>query len=125
MTMIVVEPLRDKNILIITPHGSLERADFATIANGVELVLRSDGKLNGLMISIESFPGWNNFGALAAHLKFVSGHHRQIERIAVVTGSRLLRLIPAIAHYFVHPEIRSFDFGQRAAALSWLEAGRP
>lgn len=122
--MIIIEPLRDKNILIITPHGSLEKADFETIANELELALRSNGKLNGLMINIQSFPGWKNFEALAAHLKFVSGHHRRIERIAVVTSSRLLRIIPAVARLFVHPEIRLFDHKQRAPALSWLETGR-
>ena len=120
--MIVIEPLRDKNILIITPQGSLERADFEMIANEIEL--RSNGKLNGLMIIIESFPGWKNFEALAAHLKFVSGHHRRIERIAVVTSSRLLRIIPGVARLFVHPEIRPFDPKQRTPALSWLETGR-
>jgi hypothetical protein len=116
--MIVVEPPRDKSILIITPRGSLEKADFETI------VPRSNGKLNGLMINIESFPGWKNFEALAAHLRFVSGHHRRIERIAVVTGPRLFRIIPAIAGLFVHPEVRLFDLKQRAPALSSLEAGR-
>ncbi|MBX5226256.1 STAS/SEC14 domain-containing protein [Rhizobium sp. NLR9b] len=122
--MILVEPVRDKNILIITPQGPLEQADFERIATEVELCLDANGKLNGLMIIIESFPGWKSFEAMAAHLKFVSGHHRQIERLAVVTRSRFLRIIPAVARYFVHPEVRLFDIGQRAPALSWLETGR-
>lgn len=76
------------------------------------------------MLILQHFPGWKSFGAVAAHLKFVSNHHRQIERIAVVASSKLVRIVPALASYFVHPEIRAFDFQQQALALSWLETGR-
>ncbi len=124
MPVIVIQPVPDKNILIITPQGPLEEKNFETIAREVELAVSAHGKLDGLMIIIESFPGWKNFAAVAAHLKFVSSHHRQIERIAVVTSSKLLRNVPALARHFVHPEIRPFDFQQRELALSWLEAGR-
>ncbi|MBD9373061.1 STAS/SEC14 domain-containing protein [Rhizobium sp. ARZ01] len=124
MPVIVIKPVPDKNILIITPQGPLEQANFETIASEVELAVRSHGKLAGLMLIIERFPGWKSFGAVAAHLKFVSNHHRQIERIAVVTSSKLLRIVPGLARYFVHPEIRPFDFQQQALALAWLETGR-
>ena len=118
--MIFLEPLRDQNILVITPQGPLEQADFETIAKEVGSVMVSKGKVTGLMINIKSFPGWRNFSAFAAHLKFVAHHHREIERIAVVTNSRLLKIIPRLAGYFVHPEIRLFSFEQKEQALSWL-----
>ncbi|WP_203423346.1 STAS/SEC14 domain-containing protein [Sinorhizobium sp. BG8] len=123
--MIAIEPVRDENILIVTPQGPLEQANFETIAREVELAVRSHGELAGLMLVIENFPGWKSFGAVAAHLKFISSHHRQIERIAVLTSSKLLRIVPTLARYFVHPKIRTFDFQQRTMALSWLETGQP
>ena len=122
--MITLEPLRDKNILIITPQGRLEEADFRAIAKEVDSAIVSKGKVAGLMINVKSFPGWRNFTAFAAHLRFVANHHRAIERIAVVTNSRFLKIIPGIAGYFVHPEIRLFGFEQKEQALSWLETGR-
>jgi tRNA U38,U39,U40 pseudouridine synthase TruA len=122
--MILLEPLRNQNILVITPQGPLEKADFDTIAKEVDPVIASKGKVSGLMINMKSFPGWRNFAAFAAHLKFVADHHRGIERIAVVTNGRLLKIIPRIAGYFVHPEIRLFGLNQKEQALSWLETGR-
>ncbi|MDR6757869.1 hypothetical protein J2Y48_003166 [Mycoplana sp. BE70] len=110
--------------MTVIEHACLERTDLERIATELGLAVRSHGKLNGLMITIETFPGWKGFEALAAHLKFASNHHRLIERIAIVISNRLLRIIPAAARYFVHPEIRSFDFQQRAQVLSWLETGR-
>ena len=122
--MILLEPLRDKNILIITPQGPLEGADFRVIAKAVDPVVISKGKVTGLMIKVKSFPGWRNLTAFLAHLRFVAGYHRRIERIAVVTSSRILKVIPGIAGYLVHPEIRSFGLNQEEQALSWLETGR-
>jgi len=61
---------------------------------------------------------------LTAHLKFVADHHRQIERIAAVTDSGLLRIMPRIAGLFVHPEIKHFGFAEKDQALAWLETGR-
>jgi hypothetical protein len=122
--MILLEPLRDQDILVITPQGPLEQADFETIAKKVDPVIISKGKVTGLMINMKSFPGWRNYAAFAAHVKFVADHHRGIERIAVVTDSGLLKIIPRIAGYFVYPEIRVFGFKQEEQALSWLETGR-
>jgi hypothetical protein len=49
------------------------------------------------MIYTKSFPGWENFGAFVSHIKFVGGHHRKIERIAAVTDSGFLKVMPSIA----------------------------
>lgn len=122
--MILLEPQHDKNILIITPQGPLEQADFEKIAKEIDPVIASMGKVAGLMIHMRSFPGWRNYAAFAAHLKFVANHHRRIERIAVVTDSSLLKVLPRVAGYFVHPEIRHFGLDQEKQALSWLGTGQ-
>ena len=122
-TMISVDTVRDKKILLITPQGPLTRADFQTIANEFERAVASTGKLTGLLIKTRSFPGWETFEAITAHLKFIAAHHRSIERVAVVTESRFLRVIPRLARYFVHPTIRVFAFEETEKALGWLENG--
>ena len=58
------------------------------------------------MVDAPSFPGWASFGALIEHLKFVRGHHRNIDRVAAVTDSGFLSIAAKIADHFVHPEIR-------------------
>ena len=120
--MIHLERLSD--ILVITPRGALEKLDIETIAKEVDSVIASKGRVTGLMINIESFPGWRDFAAFSAHVKFVARNHRAIERIAVVTSSRFLKFVPRIAGIFVHPVIRPFGVKEREQAFAWLDTGR-
>jgi len=113
----------DKSILVVRPLGALEAGDFARVAKAVDPYLLANGKLVGLLIEAPSFPGWHDFAALVAHLKFVRDHQRNIERVAAVTDSSFLRIVPALAAHFAHPDIKIFGSGEVARALSWLQSG--
>jgi hypothetical protein len=121
--MLHFELLRDPDILVITPEGPLEKADFERLAKEIDPLIASKGKLTGVMIYTRAFPGWDSFGALVSHLKFVADHHRRIERIAAVTDSGFLKIMPRIADHFVQAKIRHFDFEQKDRALEWLATG--
>jgi SpoIIAA-like len=121
--MMDFELLQDQRILILTPAGPLQKADFENLAKAVDPFIASKGKLVGLMICAEAFPGWDSFGALVSHLKFVADHHRKIDRIAAVTDSEFLKIMPRIAEHFVQAEIKHFEFKDKDRALAWLEAG--
>jgi len=121
--MLRFERLDDRNILIITADGPLEEADFKKFASEIEADGPAQKQPTRLMIRADSFPGWENFEAFVAHLKFVSEHHRQIEKIAVVTDSALLKVMPHFAGLLVHPKIRQFDLSETDAALAWLGSG--
>jgi hypothetical protein len=114
------ELLQDSGILVIRPQGSLEAADFEKIAREIDPYIEASGALSGVMIDAKSFPGWKDFAALVAHLKFVKDHHRKIERIAAVSDSNLLAIAPKIASHFVQAEVRHFAHSQREEALAWL-----
>jgi len=122
--MIQVDLLRDRNISAIIVDRPLEKKDFEQLSNEIDPLIASEGKLSGLMITAKSFPGWQSVGAFVAHLKFVADHHRRIERVAVVTNSGVLKILPHIARPFVHPKIKQFDSEERDQALTWLETGR-
>jgi len=122
--MIHFELLRERNILLITPDGPLEKTDFERLTKEVDPFIASNGMLAGVMIYTKSFPGWESFGAFVSHLKFVADHHRKIKRIAAVTDSEFLKIVPRIADHFVQAEIKHFDFDEKEKALAWLEAGR-
>jgi hypothetical protein len=122
--MIQFELLRDQGILILSPDGPLETGDFERISEEIDPFIASNGKLGGLMICAKAFPGWESFGAMVSHLRFVKDHHRKIDRIAAVTDSEFLRIMPHIAKHFVSAEIRQFPSDERTQALAWLEAGR-
>ena len=76
----------------------------------------------GLLIEAPSFPGWDSFGALVQHFRFVRDHHRSIKRVAAVTDSGFLKVMPRIAEHFAHPEIRVFDGAEKARALACSRA---
>lgn len=121
--MLLFELLDDRNILIITAEGPLEQADFDKFAQQINTNDATRSRPTRLMIRADSFPGWDSFEAFAAHLKFVSEHHRQIERIAIVTDSEILKIMPRIAGLLVHPKIKQFDLGKTDEAIAWLDTG--
>jgi hypothetical protein len=118
--MIRHELRRDEGLLIVTPEERLEAEDFENLAREIDPYLEKKGQLRGLMIYTESFPGWDDFAALIAHLKFVNDHHRQIEKVAAVTDSDFLSIAPHIVDHFVQAEIRRFPYRDKATALAWL-----
>jgi hypothetical protein len=118
--MIHHEFLLDQGILIVMPQGPLEKADFETLTPIVDAFIADRGKLNGLMIYVETFPGWSDFAALVTHLTFVKDHHRHIAKVAAVTDSGFLSILPRIADHFVHAEVRHFDYGDKQDAQAWL-----
>ncbi len=122
--MIHFELLRDRGILIVTPQGPLEKADFELVAQEVDPFIAAKGKLTGLMIYAKLFPGWKNFEGLLSHLKFVGEHHRYIGRVAAVTDSEFLTIMPSIIAHFVGAEVRHFALDDKEKALAWLETGR-
>ena len=118
--MISHEFLRDRGILIVTPEGPLEKADFEVIGREVDPYIEAQGQLNGLLISAKSFPGWKDFAALVSHLRFVKNHHQKIQKVAAVTDSGFLSILPHIANHFVAAEVKHFDFRDKDRALEWL-----
>jgi hypothetical protein len=118
--MISYELLRDEGILIISPEGRLESADFERLAQEVDPYITEKGKLAGLMIYAEAFPGWDDVGALISHLKFVKDHHKLIRKVAAVTDSTFLSIMPRVVDHFVSAEVRHFDYRDKEVALEWL-----
>ena len=110
----------DDGILVLKPDGPLEAADFASLAYHVDNYLDRHGVLHGVMVKAHEFPGWHDFGALVAHLKFVRDHHRKIEKIALVSDSSVATAIPRIANHFIRAHIRHFDPVREDEAWAWL-----
>ena len=118
--MISHELRQDDQILVLHPDGPLEAADFITLAGHVDAYLERHGKLRGILIRAKAFPGWKDFAALVAHLKFVKDHHRRIEKIAVVADGTFAHVMPDLAGHFVHAKVKHFDFAHEDAAVDWL-----
>jgi hypothetical protein len=107
-------------ILHILPKSSLEKADFEGLTKAVDPFIAEAGDLAGLIIETPAFPGWESFGAMTAHLRFVRDHHRHIRKVALVTDSALGTVAEKLASHFVSAEIKHFPASGLDAARHWI-----
>ena len=118
--MITSELLKDKGVLIVSPVGPLTASDFEHLAGEIDPYIQQNGRLHGLMIYTEFFPGWKDFAALLSHLKFVRDHQSQIEKVAAVSDSGFLSIMPSVVRHFVKAKVKHFDYNDKNNALEWL-----
>ena len=110
-------------IAILEPDGPLSKNDFESATRIIDPYIEKNGKLNGIIIHTESFPGWNSFAALSSHLKFVKEHHKSISRVALSTDSVVGNFGETIASHFVNAEIKLFSFQELEQARNWVAGG--
>ena len=118
--MLEFELNKDSGVLVLKPHGPLSADDFAAVTETTNTYIENTGNLNGVMIYAKSFPGWEDFGALMSHLKFVRDHHKHIKKLATVSDSTVLTIMPKVAEQFINAEARHFDSADLYAAEVWL-----
>ena len=111
----------DDGILVIHPEEPLEAADFEALAQRVDTDLAQHGKLRGVLVTAKSFPGWKDFGALLAHLKFVKDRHKLIEIVVVVADGAVAHTMPNIASHFIQAQIERFSLADQNRAWDWLK----
>ena len=122
--MLKVELDEDAGIAILEPIDELSENDFVSVGKIIDPYLEEHGDLKGLIIRVESFPGWDSFSSLVAHLKFVKDHHKKIARIAFVTDSAVGNMAEKVAGHFVSAEIKHFDFDAFPDSRVWIIEAR-
>jgi hypothetical protein len=108
------------SILKIRPTAALKKEDFADLAKVVDPHIEKAGGLAGIIVEAPQFPGWDGFGALAAHLRFVREHHKKVKKIAIVTDSALGSVGEKLGTHFVAAQIKHFPAGEHEAARQWI-----
>ena len=117
--MIACGLYEEKGLLHVEPITPFQKSDFDEVARKVDPFLEKEGKLNGLVIKAKDFPGWESLGAMIEHFRFIKNHHAYIERVALVTDSRLGGVAERIGSHFVAAEVRHFPADQLEAADRW------
>lgn len=123
--MIDAQLLRDTGILTVAPVGELQKEDFERLRLLVDPYIEEHGGLSGLLIDAESFPGWEDFSSMLSHMRFARNYQQRIARVAAVTDSGFLAIMPAVADYFAAAQVRHFEYQDRDKALDWLRGGEP
>jgi len=121
--MIEAQLLREDGILVVSPVDMLEATDFERLRLLADPYIEQHGELKGLLIDVETFPGWEDFSGLLSHLRFVNDYQQRIDRVAAVTDNGFLAILPKVADYFAAAEVRHFDYTDRGLALNWLRTG--
>lgn len=113
--------MKPEGILVLKPGAPLSKEDFDGLSALVDTYLSEHAKLHGLMIHAKGFPGWQNFAGFSAHLHFVREHHKQVERVAIVTDSEIAGMAESLARHFTSAEVKHFPFADEVQAMAWLQ----
>jgi len=113
--------LKENGVAVVHPHGPLRREDFEKISAGIDPWIETHHKLQGLVVSMKKFPGWENVGSFVHHLEFVRGHHRKIRKVALAADGFLPALAGRIAKHFVKADIKQFPYDEVQEAENWAQ----
>jgi len=113
---------KEHSILLLQPKSPLEKDDFVKLAQAVDPYIEATGDLAGLIIDVPTFPGWDSFGAMVTHFRFVRDHQKNIKKIGVVTDSPLGDVAAHLTSHFVAAEIKHFPAGKVEAAKQWISS---
>jgi hypothetical protein len=118
--MISYELDENSGVLTVRPEGKLETQDFLTLSEVVDPFIEERGRLNGIIIVTERFPGWEDFNGMIEHMKFVRNHHRKIAKVAIVTDSKIADVAESLGKHFVKASIKHFSFKDHESARRWM-----
>jgi hypothetical protein len=113
----------DAGVVVVDVGEPLRREDIEAIALAVDSWLAEHTELPGLVLHAPAFPGWENFGALVRHLRFVGGHQRRIARVALAVDGQPVGVAARVAGTLLHPEVRRFAAGEVDEAVAWAGTG--
>ena len=90
-------------IVELRPRGPLEAHDFASLGLTVDSYLEDHPKLRGVLVDLDHFPGWDDWEALAAHIRFIREHLPKVDRVAIVTDNPWLEPLPDVMRLSSEP----------------------
>ena len=113
--------LRDDGVLLYLPKAPLEANDFQELAGEVDPYIAEHGKLQGLMIVAERFPGWRNFAGFRSQCEFVKQSLRQDQKDRSRHRQQVVdRFSRECMSDLLGRKVRYFGHADRETALAWL-----
>jgi hypothetical protein len=112
----------DDGVIVVEIKQALSAEDFDALAVTADAWIQAKGSLKGLVLHAHHFPGWESLQGVIKHIRFVKDHHRQIEKVALVTDARLASLFPHVVEHFVGAELKTFGYDKLADAIVWARS---
>ncbi len=123
--MIDIKLDENEGIAVLELRGKLSEDDFEQVAMRIDPYIEKTGKLHGIIFYWKDFHGWDSFGTVLKHLKFIKNHHKKLDRVAIVTDSKLVNAGELIVKHFVSADVEKFPFDQLEEAEKWVSALSP
>jgi hypothetical protein len=103
----------------LRPEGTLTKSCFESAARIIDGYIDKGIGPEAIVIVTESFPGWENFGAMLEHFTFVREHHNAVRKVAFVTNIIIASLFEKVGSHFISAELKVFSFADLMPAKEW------
>jgi len=110
-----------KGVMYFKPLGEIIPEDFEYLGMLMDSYTERKKDLKGLVIDASSFTGYESFEAFITHLKFVVGHQKYVEKLAILTDSDLVIFGEKLGSIFIHAEVKRFKVADKDRAFEWVE----
>ena len=107
-------------IAILEADGPLTKSDFKESTSTFRAYVGEKGKLKGVAVYTEKFPGWGSLSDIPFHFKFAFEHRQKAEKVALVTNSPLAVLVKMFGPFLFGTKAKVFKYDQLAVAKDWL-----
>lgn len=111
-------------IVELRPRGPLEAHDATSLSLTVNSYIEDHGRLRGVLLELEHFPGFDDWDAVAAHVRFLREHLPHIDRLALVTDNPWLEPLPDVMRLLTPLEVKRFPHDKRGDAFAWIASSR-
>ena len=109
--------------LLVHLKSALNKEDFAEMTKAVDTEIETTGDLAGVIIDAPEFSGWDSFGTMVTHFRFVRDHHERVQKVAIVTNSHIGDVAERLASHLVAADVRHFPGEQLEQARQWINDG--
>ena len=114
----------ETGIVELRPRGPLEAQDFTSLWLTMKSYIEDHGRLRGLLLELDRFPGFDDWDAIAAQIRFVRRNLPKVDRIARLTDNPWLEPRPDVLRLLTPLEVKRFPLERRGDAFAWIVSQR-
>jgi len=114
----------ETGIVELRPRGPLEAQDFTSLWLTMKSYIEDHGRLRGLLLELDRFPGFDDWDAIAAQIRFVRRNLPKVDRIALLTDNPWLEPLPDVLRLLTPLEVKRFPLERRGDAFAWIVSQR-
>lgn len=123
--MIEVLPQSEGNMLVVKATGKLTNEDYKqTLIPRMDTIIREYGRARLVMDMSNDFQGWQ-ISAMWDDVRFGVAHRNDLERMAIVGGTKSIEWGAKIAKLWMNGQIKCFPATEFNTALAWAKEYTP